>query len=92
MTEGWLTGRPDETIRSADVTLTRARLDDVDDLVAAVNRSLDELRPWMPWAQVPATPASIGEFVERAVANWEADQFARCFCTPKLICISYDLI
>ncbi len=72
MTEGWLAGRPDETIRSADVTLTRARLDDVDDLVAAVNRSLDELRPWMPWAQVPATPASIGEFLERAVANWEA--------------------
>jgi RimJ/RimL family protein N-acetyltransferase len=72
MTERWLAGRPDETIRSADVTLTRARLDDVDDLVAAVNSSLDELRPWMPWAQVPATPASIGEFLERAVANWEA--------------------
>ena len=71
MTERWLTGRPDETIRSADVTLTRARLDDVDDLVAAVNSSLDELRPWMPWAQVPATPASIGEFLERAIGNWE---------------------
>jgi len=72
MADRWLTDRPHETIRSADLTLTRARLDDVGELVAAVNWSLDELRPWMPWAQVPATPASIGEFLEQADSNWEA--------------------
>jgi RimJ/RimL family protein N-acetyltransferase len=72
MADRWLTDRPDEMIRSVDVTLTRARTDDVDGLVAAVNGSLDDLRPWMAWAQVPATPASIGEFLRLADGNWEA--------------------
>ena len=67
----WLTTRPAESIPSTDVTLFRARPDDLDELVAAVNSSLDELRPWMPWAQVPATSATIGAFLTRAVDDWQ---------------------
>ncbi len=67
----WLTERPAESIRAADVTLRRVGLDDLDELVDAVNDSLGTLRPWMPWAQVPATPESIGEFLDRAHRDWE---------------------
>jgi len=70
MAEHWLTDRPAQTIRTADVTLTRAGLDDLGDLLEAVNGSLDELRPWMPWAQVPATRASLREFLEQGDRHW----------------------
>ncbi len=68
----WLTARPAGTIRSVDVALHRARPDDLDELVDAVNASLEELRPWMPWAQDPATSRSIGDFLGRADRDWEA--------------------
>lgn len=53
------------------LTLVRADPDHLDRLVEAVNVSLASLRPWMPWAQQPATNASIGSFLEEAVASWE---------------------
>jgi RimJ/RimL family protein N-acetyltransferase len=68
----WLTGRPDRVIDSAGVTLHRSTQDDVGELVDSVNASLDELAPWMPWAQVPATPESIGSFLAQADLSWEA--------------------
>lgn len=40
--------------------------------VAAVNASLDHLRPWMAWAQEPATEASLGAFFAEAQVAWEA--------------------
>jgi len=40
--------------------------------VAAVNASLDHLRPWMAWAQEPATEASIGAFFAEARDAWDA--------------------
>jgi RimJ/RimL family protein N-acetyltransferase len=67
----WLTGRPAERIGSSEVTLHRAGPGDLDELVDAVNASLDELRPWMPWAQVPATNESIKGFLNQADVGWE---------------------
>ena len=42
--------RPNEQIEHAPVTLRRFRAEDADALFGAVTESLDELRPWMPWA------------------------------------------
>ena len=69
--DGWLTERPPGSIRAADVTLHRVRLEDLDELVDAVNGSLGALRPWMPWAQVRATRQSIGGFLDQADRDWE---------------------
>lgn len=41
-------------------------------VVAAVNASLDHLRPWMAWAQEPATEESLGLFVAEAREAWDA--------------------
>ena len=67
----WLTAGPPESIGSAGLTLLRAGAEILDELVEAVNDSLDELRPWMPWAQVPATPDSIGAFLGQAERDWD---------------------
>jgi len=67
----WLSGRPAERATSGDLTLDRAHPDDLEELVDSVNSSLDELRPWMPWAQVPATRESIGTFLRQADADWD---------------------
>ncbi len=40
--------------------------------VAAINASLDHLRPWMAWAQEPATDESLGAFFAEAQAAWDA--------------------
>ncbi len=37
----------------------------------AVNRSHQELRQWMPWAQARATSESISGFLEQSRAAWE---------------------
>jgi RimJ/RimL family protein N-acetyltransferase len=68
----WLAVRPAGSIRSGGVTLHRARAHDLEELVDAVNSSLEELRPWMPWAQEPATSQSIGGFLEQAEDDWRA--------------------
>ncbi|MGA3149020.1 MAG: GNAT family N-acetyltransferase [Acidimicrobiales bacterium] len=67
----WLTELPAGSIRATGVTLHRVRPDDLDELVDAVNASLGALRPWMPWAQAPATRQSIGEFLDQADRDWE---------------------
>jgi RimJ/RimL family protein N-acetyltransferase len=68
----WLDDEPPDAITIGDLTLERLSPARLEELVDAVNSSLDELRPWMPWAQTPATAASIGEFLERADAGWAA--------------------
>lgn len=40
--------------------------------VAAVNASLDHLRPWMAWAREPATEGSLEAFFAESEAAWEA--------------------
>ena len=66
----WLTGRPDEHLDGGGITLRRSSAGDLEELVEAVNDSLEHLRPWMPWAQQPATPESIWAFLQQADATW----------------------
>ncbi len=54
------------------IVLRRHRPDDLAGLVGAVNESLDHLRPWMAWAQQPATEATVGEFLSGTLASFEA--------------------
>ena len=66
-----ISGRPPEIVVDGPIELRRHTADDRTALVDAVNRSLDELRPWMPWAQTPATDESIGNFLERSRQAWD---------------------
>lgn len=55
---------PDE-LDAGLLVLRRWRAEHVDALVAAVDASIDELRPWMPWAGGPVGPGE-REFVRRS--------------------------
>ena len=63
--------RPPEQIVGDPLELHRHTHRDRDALIEAVNRSLDELRPWMPWAQMAAATDSIAEFLDRSHRSWE---------------------
>ncbi len=67
----WLTERPAESIREGDLLLTRPRLDDLGEMVAAVNTSLEELGRWFPWAQQPATDESVRAYLTEVERSWE---------------------
>ncbi len=69
--DSWLNDRPPRTIPSESLDLERSHADHLDELVGAVNASLDQLRPWMPWAQRPATAESIAEFLRHADVDWD---------------------
>jgi RimJ/RimL family protein N-acetyltransferase len=60
-------------VPGAGLVLRRWRMSDVDAAVAAVERSLPELRRWMPWAMEPPTRESLGAFLERAGAEAGSD-------------------
>jgi RimJ/RimL family protein N-acetyltransferase len=64
--------RPPELIPLADVgiVLRRHRADDLDALHAVIEENRDHLRPFMPWAD--QARAQTAEFLERAVADWDA--------------------
>ena len=62
--------RPNELIEHAPVTLRRFRAEDVDALFQAVTESLDELRPWMPWA-ADYNRASAEEYLAGSVKDWD---------------------
>ena len=62
--------RPNELIKHAPVTLRRFRAEDVDALFDAVTESLDELRPWMPWA-ADYSRASAEEYLAGSVKDWD---------------------
>ena len=70
----WLIDRPPERVLADHVILWRSDPSDVEPLVLAVNESLDHLRPWMPWAQVPATTDTIAAFLGQASIDWMAGQ------------------
>jgi RimJ/RimL family protein N-acetyltransferase len=61
-------------IEAGGVVLRRHRLEDVPAVVDAVNASLEHLRPWMPWAAVPATTESITAFLTGAIAHFDAGE------------------
>ncbi len=69
---GWLTERPAESIREGDLLLHRPLRTDLEDLRAAVNSSLSELRPWFPWAQqVGDRPIRRANSSRSASRGWE---------------------
>jgi RimJ/RimL family protein N-acetyltransferase len=63
---------PPARIVTPHVVLRRHTLDDVDAVVTAINESLDHLRPWMPWAQSPATGETTRAFLTGVVENFDA--------------------
>jgi RimJ/RimL family protein N-acetyltransferase len=66
-------GRPPDQIDAPLFVLQRHRAQDAAALITAINESLEHLRPWMAWAQEPATEASVGEFLAGALAAFTAD-------------------
>ncbi len=44
-----------ETFDTERLTIRAPRVEDAQEIVEAVNESLPELRPWMPWAKEPPT-------------------------------------
>ena len=62
---------PPEAIPLGPLTLRRWRTDDVAELDAVVQQSVDHLRPFMGWAPT-STPEEIAAFLGRARAQWEA--------------------
>jgi RimJ/RimL family protein N-acetyltransferase len=54
------------------VVLERATPAHVTSAVASINESLEHLRPWMAWAQEPATAEAIGKVYADADAGWAA--------------------
>ena len=76
--------RPNELIEHAPVTLRRYRAGDVDALFGAVTESLDELRPWMPWA-ADYSRASAEEYLAGSVRDWdEGTAYNYAITTPAI--------
>jgi ribosomal-protein-serine acetyltransferase len=66
-----LRAAPSEPMAEGDLVLSRYKLEDQGPMVLAINESLYHLRPWMPWAQVPATAETVGEFLGYAARAWD---------------------
>jgi RimJ/RimL family protein N-acetyltransferase len=65
---------PPEEITGDLVTLRRYRYpDDLKDVHASIAASLDHLRGWMPWAQLPPTDESVSAFLEPAARDFGGD-------------------
>ena len=52
------------------LTIRALRFDDAQEIVDAVNESLNDLRPWMPWAKEPTTLEFQQARLRRVMANW----------------------
>ena len=66
-----LTARPANAILFDRGVLTRVRPQDAADVIAAVAANADQLRDWIPWADVPEARRAKAEGAE---ADWEADR------------------
>jgi len=52
------------------LTIRAPRLGDAPEIVQAVTESLNELRPWMPWAKEAPTIEGTEERLRKAMAKW----------------------
>ncbi len=59
-----------DTFDTDRLTIRRPRFEDAQEIVDAVNESLEELRPWMPWAAQPTTLEFQQGRIRRVEANW----------------------
>src|SRR4051812_19614922 len=81
-------GVPERVELPAGRYLRRWTLEDVEAQVAAVNASLDHLRPWMPWAAEAATAESAGTFVRESIQQFDegtAFNFAICTAAGEIV-------
>jgi ribosomal-protein-serine acetyltransferase len=62
-----------ERLDAGPLAMARHRLEDLDEAHAAVVASYPELHQWMEWAQSVPTREEIGEFLERSIAAFDAD-------------------
>src|SRR5690606_27974780 len=63
---------PPERIDLPDgVAVVRCRPERAERAVEAINASLDHLRPWMAWAQEPATVEHMTTFFAEAETAWD---------------------
>ena len=62
-------------LRAHGLVLRRWRTADVAGLLAAIERSLPELRLFMPWAREEPTPASVGAFMESSWTSTPPETF-----------------
>ena len=70
--ELWATSSaPPTYVPFGPLALRRVTLDDVPTAAAAVHRSLEQLRPWMPWATDTYDEDGSREYVERSTAQWD---------------------
>ena len=64
--------KPAESLDAGICTLRRARVADAMQLKDAVDRSLEHLRPWMPWiSEEPTTLAQREELLAKWESNWD---------------------
>jgi RimJ/RimL family protein N-acetyltransferase len=64
-------GLPEQIDVGEDIILRRVTEQDLPALVAAVNASLDSLRPWMEWAQQPLTVEAQLEWYRGSDDMWD---------------------
>lgn len=63
---------PERIELSGGRALVRSSADRAAALAASVNESLEHLRPWMAWAQEPATEAGLAAFLAAGEQLWDA--------------------
>ena len=73
-----------ETIDAGPVTLQRWSVDRVDDLDRAINESLAELMPFMPWATADHTIEATTSYLVESKSDWDkAASFNYAILTPQ---------
>lgn len=63
----WLTTLPDDHLADGDLVVRAWRPGDAPWLLTAVLESIEELRPWLPWAHRGYGPEEAAEFIDHAV-------------------------
>lgn len=66
-----LPARDQVCLTDGAITLRPVRMEDAEQFVEAINESLAELKPWMSFAQQPATLPGIRDWIEAQPASWE---------------------
>lgn len=63
---------PPEQLDAAGIGLRRWQQSDLDPLMEIIERSLDHLRPWMPWASAPDLRGGTAGYLSQSATDWDA--------------------